>query len=102
MAENLKKSSPKLLIFIIMKGVILSTLVIVLAVTSAFTTAAVKRTAGILEGYLPHNVEGADCELKDNCSTTWGSFCRVGQAPSGQRLYTMNENDQCLRVGYKP
>ena len=86
-----------------MKRVILPALVIVLAVTSAFTTAAVAKSSAVnLEGYLAHNVEGTNCELKDNCSTTGGSFCRVGQLPSGQRLYIMNENDQCLRVGYKP
>jgi hypothetical protein len=87
-----------------MKRAILPVLVIVLGVTSAFTTtAASKSTVAIVEGYLPHNIEGTNCELKDNCSTlVTGAFCRVGQIPSGQRLYIMNENDQCLRVGYKP
>jgi hypothetical protein len=85
-----------------MKRAFLTVLVIVLAVTSAFTTAdASKSTVAIFEGYLPHNIQGTDCELKDNCSTTGGSFCRVGQNPSGQRLYIMNENDECLRVGYR-
>lgn len=87
-----------------MKRAILPALVIVLGVTSAFTTtAASKSTAAIVEGYLPHNVEGTNCELKDDCQTiNTGAFCRVGQSPSGQRLYILNENDECLRVGYKP
>ncbi|MDL2145073.1 DUF6520 family protein [Flavobacterium tructae] len=87
-----------------MKRVILPVLVIVLAVTSAFTTAdALKIKQALVEGYIAHNAEGTDCELIEECSTiNTGAFCRVGQVPSGQRLYIMNDDDHCLRIGYKP
>lgn len=87
-----------------MKKVILPALVIVLAVTSAFTTdAASKKSASIVSGYLPHNAQGTDCEEKNNCeSTNTGTLCRVGQVASGQRLYIMNDNGECLKTGYKP
>lgn len=87
-----------------MKRVILPALVIVLGVTSAFTTAASSKSQeALVEGYLPHNVEGTNCELIDECNTVnTGAFCRVGQVPSGQRLYIMNGNDECLQTGYKP
>lgn len=87
-----------------MKKVILPALVVVLAATSAFTTeAASKKSVSIVAGYLPHNPEGTDCEQKNNCSdVNTGTLCRVGQAPSGQQLFIMNSNDECLRTGYKP
>jgi hypothetical protein len=87
-----------------MKKVILPALVIVLAVTSAFTTeAASKSSLAIVAGYLPHNPQGTDCEQKDDCSdVNTGTLCRVGQVPSGQRLFILNANDACLRTGFKP
>lgn len=87
-----------------MKRVILPALVIVLAVASAFTTeAASKKRVAIVSGYLPHDSQGENCEQKDNCSdANTGTLCRVGQAPSGQQLFIMNNNDECLRTGYKP
>lgn len=87
-----------------MKKVILPALVIVLAVTSAFTTeASSKRSLSIVEGYLPHNAQGSNCEQKDDCSdVNTGTLCRVGQIPSGERLFIMNANDACLRTGFKP
>lgn len=49
-----------------MKKVILPALVIVLAVTSAFTTeASSKKSVSIVNGYLPHDSEGTDCEEKN-------------------------------------
>jgi hypothetical protein len=87
-----------------MKNAILPVLVIVLAVTSAFTTdAASKSRLGIVNGYLPHNPQGTDCEQKDDCSdVNTGTLCRVGQVTTGQQLFIMNANDQCLKTGYKP
>lgn len=86
-----------------MKRAILPVLVIVLAVTSALTTVTASKSRVVLEGgYLPYNVQGTDCELKDECSTGGGAFCRVGQVPNGQRLFILNANDECLRTGYKP
>lgn len=87
-----------------MKNAILPVLVIVLAVTSAFTTeAASKSRLAIVSGFLPHNPEGTDCEQKDDCSdSNTGTLCRVGQVPTGQQLFILNANDQCLRTGYKP
>lgn len=87
-----------------MKNAILPVLVIVLAVTSAFTTdAASKSRVAIVEGYIPHNQNGTDCEQKDDCSdSNTGTLCRVGQVPTGAQLFIKNANDQCLRTGYKP
>ncbi|GAA6765742.1 hypothetical protein AAFH68_16800 [Flavobacterium sp. CGRL1] len=87
-----------------MKKVILPALVIVLAVTSAFTTeASSKSSLAVVEGYLPHNAQGSNCEQKDDCSdVNTGTLCRVGQVSTGQRLFIMNDNDACLRTGYKP
>ncbi|WP_281867673.1 DUF6520 family protein [Flavobacterium sp. GSB-24] len=87
-----------------MKKVILPALVIVLAVTSAFTTEATsKKSASTVNGYLPHNSEGTDCEQKNSCSdVNNGTVCRVGQSSFGQQLYILNDNDECLRIGYKP
>jgi hypothetical protein len=87
-----------------MKRAILPVLVIVVAVTSAFTGADGSRNKqALVEGYLAHNAEGTNCELIEECSTiNTGAFCRVGQIPSGQRLYIMDADDRCLRIGYKP
>lgn len=87
-----------------MKNAILPVLVIVLAVTSAFTTdAASKSRLAIVNGYLPNNPQGTDCEQKDDCSdVNTGTLCRVGQVPAGQQLFILNANDQCLKTGYKP
>lgn len=87
-----------------MKNAILPVLVIVLAVTSAFTTeAASKSRVAIVEGFLPHNEQGTDCEQKDDCSdVNTGTLCRVGQVSAGQQLFIKNANDQCLKTGYKP
>jgi hypothetical protein len=88
-----------------MKNAILPVLVIVLAVTSAFTTEAASksRVATTVSGFLPHNAQGTDCEQKDDCSdVNNGILCRVGQVPAGQQLFILNANDQCLRTGYKP
>jgi len=87
-----------------MKRAILPVLVIVLAVTSAFTTTdASKSKEALVEGYIAHNAEGTNCELIEECNTiNTGAFCRVGQVSTGQRLYIMNADDHCLRIGYKP
>jgi len=87
-----------------MKKVILPALVIVLAVTSAFTTeASSKKSVSIVNGYLPHDSEGTDCEEKNSCSdVNNGTLCRVGQAPAGQQLFMINTNGECLRTAYKP
>lgn len=87
-----------------MKKAILPVLVIVLAVTSAFTRAvASKNRVTLVPGFLPHNIEGTNCEYIEDCSTTnLGTFCRVGQVPTGQRLFGLNANDECLLTVYKP
>lgn len=87
-----------------MKKLIAPAVVIVMAVTSAFSTGdASNKKLAIVPGFIKHNVAGTDCEQKDNCSTVnTGILCRVGQVPSGALLWTMTANEECLVPGYRP
>lgn len=79
-------------------------LVIVAAATSAFSAdAAAKKSASLVQGFIPHNAQGTDCEQKNDCSNVNnGILCRVGQVSTGAQLFIMDSNDECVLTGYKP
>lgn len=87
-----------------MKKLIVPAVVIVMAVTSAFSTGdSSKKNLAIVPGFIKPNAEGTNCEKKDNCSTVnTGILCRVDQSSSGAQLWIMNANDECLLPGYRP
>lgn len=87
-----------------MKKLIVPMLVIVAAATSAFSTdASAKKSLALVQGFIPHNAEGTDCEQKNDCSdVNRGIVCRVGQVSSGAQLYIKDANDECVLTGYKP
>lgn len=81
-------------------------LVIVLAVTSAFTTVnSTTKKALLITPYEQQIIGGENhCVQKDqSCSfTTSGIFCRVGQIAGNPRLYEMDANEDCTVPLYKP
>jgi hypothetical protein len=87
-----------------MKKLIVPMLVIVAAATSAFSTnASAKKSASLVQGFIPHNAQGTNCELKNNCSdVNNGVVCRVGQVSTGAQLKIMDDNGECVLTGYKP
>lgn len=87
-----------------MKKLIVPAVVILMAVTSAFSTGdASNKKLVVAPGFIKHNAEGSDCEQKDNCTTiNTGTLCRVGQNPLGAQLWIMNASDECLIKAYKP
>ena len=87
-----------------MKKLFAPAVVILMAVTSAFSTGdSSNKKLAIVPGFIKHNVQGTSCEQKDNCSTVnTGTLCRVGQVPSGALLWTMTANGECLIQGYRP
>ena len=87
-----------------MKKLIVPAVVIVMAVTSAFSTGdSSNEKLAVVPGFIKQNVQGTNCEQKDDCSTiNTGTLCRVGQVPSGAQLWIMNSNDECLVRAYKP
>lgn len=87
-----------------MKKLILPVLAIAFAVTSAFTINPSQKTdADLVNGYHKLNIQGTECKAENECTTTVTSaFCRVGNAPSGARLWDMNENQECVITLYKP
>lgn len=87
-----------------MKKLITPAVVILMAVTSAFSTGdSSNKNLAIVDGFIKHNVEGTNCEKKNKCSTiNTGTLCRVGQVPAGAQLWIMNADIECLLTGYKP
>lgn len=87
-----------------MKKLIAPAVVIVMAVASAFSTGdSSNKKLAVVSGFIKHNVAGTNCEKKDNCSNIdTGTLCRVGQSPMGAQLWILNENEECLDIGYKP
>lgn len=89
-----------------MKKLIVPMLVVVLAVTSAFTTDYSKNSkedAAIVKGHRKLNAQGTECAISNDCSTTFSiNACRVGNIPSGEVLWDMDESDNCVLTLYKP
>lgn len=89
-----------------MKKLIVPMLVIVLGVTSAFSTdysTESKEDAAIVKGHRKLNPEGTECQISNDCSTLFSStVCRVGNVPVGQQLWAMDENEECTLILYKP
>lgn len=89
-----------------MKKLIVPMLVVVLAVTSAFTTDFSKNSkedATIVKGHRKLNPQGTECAISNDCTTiNTGVFCRVGNVPAGQQLWDMDEDDKCVLTLYKP
>lgn len=87
-----------------MKKLVLPAVVILMAVTSAFTTVdSSKKNLAVVPGFIKNNVAGTDCEQKDNCSNIdTGVLCHVSQNPLLQQLWIMDDNGECLERGYRP
>lgn len=90
-----------------MKKLILPAMMVVIAVSSAFTTATSSNEnldATVVNGYKRLSTTNAKlCEELDRCEiTNTGTFCRVGQVTSGERLWHMNANNECIIPLYKP
>lgn len=85
---------------------ILPMLVIVLAVTSAFTTVnSTTKKALAITPYEKQTIGGENqCVPRlESCSlTNNGVFCTVGQISGNPRLYEMDANDDCTIPLYKP
>jgi hypothetical protein len=84
---------------------ILPMLVIVFAITTAFTTNAStssKKATALVTGYIQNIGSEEPCEASNDCDTTGSIFCRVDQASTNPRLYDKNANDQCIIPLYKP
>lgn len=87
-----------------MKKLIVPAVVIVMAVTSAFSTGDTSnKKSAIVPGFTKQNTQGTNCVQEDNCSSLdTGKLCRVGNVSSGAQLWIMNPNDECLEKGYRP
>lgn len=81
----------------------LPVLVVVLAVTSAFTTIANADELRLTVGY-EQNPNAQNCaERTQTCSpVVTPTFCRVGQIASNPRLWDKNASDECNIPLYKP
>lgn len=89
-----------------MKKLIVPMLVVVLAVTSAFTTDFSKKSnedGDIIKGHRKLNAEGTECQISNDCSTDFSlTVCKVGNVLAGEQLWGMDENNECTVVLYKP
>jgi hypothetical protein len=87
-----------------MKKLIAPAVVILMAVTSAFSTGdSSNKKLAVVPGFIKQNVAGTNCEQKDDCSNIdTGTLCRVGQSPMGAQLWIYDENGECLDTGFKP
>jgi hypothetical protein len=84
---------------------ILPMLVVVFAITTAFTTNAStssKKATALVTGYIQNIGSEEPCEASNDCSTITGAFCRVGQVATNPRLWDKNANDECVIPLYKP
>lgn len=80
-------------------------LVVVLGVTSAFTTANSKESGTLTTiGWEQHIGEKIPCvEKEQNCQLAMTSqFCRVGAISTNPRLFNKNASDACVIPLYKP
>jgi len=81
-------------------------LVIVVAVTSAFTTdfsKDSKEVAAIVTGHRQLDEEGTECQASNDCKTDFATIvCKVGNVPGGAQLWGMDENNECTVILYKP
>lgn len=87
-----------------MKKLIAPAVVILMAITSAFSTGDVSnKKLAVVPGFIKHNVPGTNCEPKDDCSNVdTGTLCYINQNPSLSPLWIMNDNGECLEQGYRP
>lgn len=91
-----------------MKKLILPALMIVLAVTSAFTTdfAADQKSedsSTLVQGHIRLSSNPKDCEESDMCQLEFNTeVCRVGQVPAGAQLWRKNSVGECIITAYKP
>jgi len=88
-----------------MKKLILPALVIVLAITSAFTTEAGKRAEdAIVPGHVRLSSNPKDCSVEmDDCDTNFtDEVCRVGNISAGAQLWRKNGAGDCILTLYKP
>lgn len=84
---------------------ILPMLVVVFAITTAFTknaSTSSKNATALVTGYIQHIGAEEPCEASNDCSTSGTIFCRVGQVATNPRLWDKNANDQCVVPLYKP
>lgn len=84
---------------------VLPMLVVVLGVTSAFTTAASQKESTLTTvGWEQHIGSEIPCvEKVQNCQlAATAQFCRVGAISTNPRLYDMNASDNCIVPLYKP
>lgn len=90
-----------------MKKLILPAMMVVIAISSAFTTATSSDEnldATLVNGYKRLSTTNAKlCEELDECQIeNSGTFCYVGQDSSAPRLWKMNANDECIIPLFKP
>lgn len=81
-------------------------LLVLVAVTSAFTTDAASKAADdatLVIGYLQDDSTHENCTDTEMCSTiNNGVFCRVGQQENNPRLWDLTPAEKCEEVLYKP
>ncbi|WP_432671710.1 DUF6520 family protein [Flavobacterium sp. SM2513] len=86
-----------------MKKLIVPAVVIVMAVTSAFSTGDTSKKLAVVPGFVKHNVPGTNCEQEDDCSDIdTGTLCYINQDSAQTQLWIMNTNGECLKKGYRP
>lgn len=84
---------------------ILPMLVVVFAVTSAFTSHAENKSQSValVTGYIQHPGAEEPCEASNDCTTVnTGTFCKVGQIATNPRLWDKNINDECVVPLFRP
>lgn len=75
-------------------------LLVLLAVTTAFTTS--KSSMALVYGYVSDPENGC-YQTSTLCSTiSNGTFCRLGYIATNPRLWGLNQNDECVLPLYKP
>ena len=90
-----------------MKKLILPAVVIVMAVTSAFTTDFQSQKSvdsTFINGHKRLSSTNPKlCEELDECQIeVTSTVCRVGQVSTGDQLWRMNANNECILPLYKP
>lgn len=87
-----------------MKKLFVPAVVILMAVTSAFSTGdSSSKKSDIVSGFVKHNLAGTNCQQEDDCSSEdTGTLCYINQNPTQPQLWIMNENEECLVQGYRP
>lgn len=84
---------------------IIPLLVIVLAITAAFTTHASIRSNSIkpvlIQGYIRNNPLGTDCIASVMCADVVNNICTVNGLPGGIQVWGKNSSGRCIVELYK-